>query len=574
MALRKYSFWPWFLALVVAVAGVIISVHLSRTRAIMDQQALEKRFLADALRVKDAVAQEVDLSIEVLDSIRQLHAISDQISSEDFAEFVEKGMVYQRRILGAFGFVQRIDHATRQMLNQSESNTNVPNPDIMEPDDDGTLRAAAARPEYYPLTYQTPSNALHVPLGFDFNAIAEYRSAIDAMRQTGRTVLAGNAFDQSTHTATNLLFYLFSPILYGSIEGLLMQPPGYLVGFTVALFDPESVLARVRGMIPSQTLDFDLRRPGSNTLFTESEDSPLHYEAAVRVADQTWMFRCRAGDEYITTRDTRQPQLILAAGLLITLLLTIELLLMAGRAQRTEQLVQTRTNALLEAKELLENEMAERARLENEILEIGNREKLRVGQDLHDSLGQKLTAAVFLSRALSEKLDSGVTVEKEEARKINVLLKEAVSQVRRLARGLAPVELGDVGLDGALEQLVNDVQEAYGLTCVFRDHGLARHIKGKTAIHLYHIAQEALNNAARHGNPSRLDMTLTADETHGCLAVEDDGKGFDAQALQGHGMGLQIMRHRATMIGGTLEIGNRPGRGTRIACRFELQIPA
>lgn len=573
MALRKYSFWPWFLALVVAIAGVAISLHLSRTRAAMDQRALEKRFLAEAQRVKDAVAQEVDLSIEVLDSIRQLHAISDQISSEDFAEFVEKGMVYQRRILGAFGFVQRIDHVTRQMLNQPGSNTNVPNPDILEPDDDGTLRTAAPRPEYYPLTYQTPSDALHVPLGFDFNSMTEYRSAIDALRQSGKTVLAGEIFHQSPQAATNV-FYLFSPILYGAIEGLFLQPPGYLVGFTVALFDPETVLSRVRGIIPSHTLDFCLGRPASNAPFAESEDDPLHYAAPVRVANQTWMFHCRAGDEYITTRGTRQPQIILAAGLLITMLLTIELMMMAGRAQRTEQLVQTRTNALLEAKDLLENEMAERARLENEILEIGNREKLRVGQDLHDSLGQKLTAAVFLSRALSEKLDSGVAVEKEEARKINVLLKEAVSQVRRLARGLAPVELGDAGLDGALEQLVKDVQEAYGLTCVFLDHGIARHIKGKTAIHLYHIAQEALNNAARHGNPSRLGMTLTTDGSRGCLAVEDDGKGFDAQALQGQGMGLQIMRHRATMIGGTLEIGNRPGGGTRIACRFELEVPA
>ena len=557
------SRWPWMLACLVAISGITLSILLRHTRIALDRQAADKIFRAEALRMKDAVAQETSLSIEVLDSIRQLHAISDQISSEDFGEFVEKGMVYQRRILGVFGFIQRLDAVTRELL---ESSTPEPSLQIVELDPSGGFRLAGQREEYLPLTYQDPANGLGIPVGFDFLSIKEYRDAIERMARTGNSVLGGPALNSASPTS----YYIFSPILYHTIHGIAIQPPGYLVGFTVALFQPALLLDRARGSVPVQGLDIHLLPPGAPAT---AATGSLFYEGTVRVADQDWIFRCEAGEAYLKVRASRQPDLILAVGLLITGLLTFELLLIAGRAQRTERLVRSRTRALHEAKLLLENEMAQRARLESEILDISNREKLRVGQDLHDSLGQNLAAATFMSRALAQKTANAETETSEDARKINALLKEAVAQVRRLARGLAPVDLSDAGLEDALQRLVTDAEEAYGIPCIFHAEGATEALPSKTAIQLYHIAQEALSNAARHGGPSRIEVRLTLHGHRGELVIEDDGAGLPEDAGINRGMGLQIMRHRATVIGGELDIHKRNGGGTRVVCRFDFPSP-
>ena len=299
------SRWPWILACIVAIFGITLSVLLRHTRIALDRQAADKVFRAEALRMKDAVSQEISLSIEVLDSIRQLHAISDQISTEDFGEFVEKGMVYQRRILGVFGFVQRLDAVTREIL---ESGTPEPSLQIVEPDPVGGFRLADQREEYLPLTYQDPANGLGIPVGFDFLSIKEYRDAIERMARTGNTVLGGRAIIMDSPTS----YYIFSPILYHTIHGIAIQPPGYMVGFTVALFQPETLLERAQGSVPVQGLDIHLLPPGAPA---HAATGPLLYEGIVRVADQDWIFRCEAGEAYLKVRASRQPDLILAVGL-------------------------------------------------------------------------------------------------------------------------------------------------------------------------------------------------------------------------------------------------------------------
>jgi signal transduction histidine kinase len=296
----------------------------------------------------------------------------------------------------------------------------------------------------------------------------------------------------------------------------------------------------------------------------------LFFYAPTSVADHTWTFRCTASPDYLQTHRTRRPELILLIGLTITLLVTIEILLMASRGRKIEQIVHARTADLLAAKAMLEREMSERMRLESEILEISSREKLRVGQDLHDSLGQKLTGAVFLSRTLATKLADAGGEERDSAEHINELLKDALAQVRRLARGLAPVELGDEGLANALQRLAADTQETYGIDCAFHAEDDGRVRDNKASVHLFHIAQEAVNNAVRHGKPGQILITLAAGAGDGGqLVVEDDGAGIPGEAERGQGMGLRIMNYRAAMIGGSLDIQRRRNGGAVVTCRFK-----
>ncbi len=153
-----------------------------------------------------------------------------------------------------------------------------------------------------------------------------------------------------------------------------------------------------------------------------------------------------------------------------------------------------------------------------------------------------------------------------EAGKITSFVKEAISQLRRIARGLAPVEMEEEGLTAALRRLARDTQELFGLICTFSGDALIH--DDSVAMNLYHIAQEAVNNAARHAQPSYISITLRADGVSGVLMVEDDGSGFRPGSVSDGGMGLQIMRYRAEMVDGTFEISGRKEGGTIVICRF------
>lgn len=556
----RASRWPWVFAFLIAVSGTSISFLLWRARMVMERNTVRDEFQFEAKNLQGMVAQEIQLFTDVLDSIRQLHGISDQITSKDFEEFVGKGMTFQKNVLQGFGFVQRIDQDTRNLMQQLGPNGLQPSLMIQESAGRNGFKPARDRPEYFALTYQTPADVLHVPVGFDFESVEPYQQAINRMRESGAMSLAGKIPGSLSE------YYVFAPILYSEFQGSIIAPPGFLVGFAAAIFRPDRVINHVTEAPVARGLHISLTEK-----FSALDGRGYNYQGPIAVADQTWILNCTASPDYLLAHRTQRPEWILLIGLTITLLVTFELVLMARRGRRIEQVVRTRTADLLAAKAMLEREMAERMRLESEILEIGSREKMRVGQDLHDSLGQKLTGAVFLSRTLATKLADAGGEERDSAEHINELLKDALSQVRRLARGLAPVELGDEGLANALQRLATDTREACKIDCTFHPEDDGRVRDNKVAVHLYHVAQEAVSNAVRHGKPSRILITLAAGaDGGGRLTIENDGAGIPVEAERGQGMGLRIMHYRAAMIGGSLDVQRSKEGGTIVICRFSV----
>jgi signal transduction histidine kinase len=218
-----------------------------------------------------------------------------------------------------------------------------------------------------------------------------------------------------------------------------------------------------------------------------------------------------------------------------------------------------------------ENESEARG-LQKDLLEITDTEQRRIGHDLHDGLGQHLTGIAFMSKLLEQRLAAREVPEAEQARKIAGLVNKAIGWTRDLARGLAPVDLDqEEGLASALRQLTEGAEEIYGAKCRFESVGDVHFRNPSTAIHLYRIAQEALNNAIKHGRPRNVDVRLTG--TGGreiSVRVEDDGTGFDPATVGDGGMGLRIMKYRAKMIVGTLDLRTRPGGGTVVSCSCVL----
>jgi len=213
-------------------------------------------------------------------------------------------------------------------------------------------------------------------------------------------------------------------------------------------------------------------------------------------------------------------------------------------------------------------DITDRKVAEKAILEIGARERRRIGQDLHDSLLQQLTGIGFLTKALQQRLAEVSVNDAAEAARIGELLQEAMRETRHLARGLNPVQLEAHGLMAALSELARATEKLYQIPCVFECEGGIKIHDHDAATHLYRIAQEAVSNAMKHAGAARVTLSLLKAPNHLILRISDDGKGFPETVPHHAGMGLHIMNYRARMIGATLTVQREEERGTSILCSY------
>jgi PAS domain S-box-containing protein len=216
-------------------------------------------------------------------------------------------------------------------------------------------------------------------------------------------------------------------------------------------------------------------------------------------------------------------------------------------------------------------DITERKGLEEAILEISAREQRRIAQDLHDGLGQHLTGIAFMSKVLEEKLSDKSLPEAEEAAKIVKMVNQAIDNTRQLARGLHPVAAEPLGLMSALKKWANEVEGLFHIGCSFRcERPLAIH-DANLATHLYRIAQEAVNNAIRHGKSRNIVIGLSGKNGAGMLTIQDDGDGFPKKPINQPGVGLSIMNYRADMVGGSLKVQPNQDRGVTVTCIFPIR---
>jgi signal transduction histidine kinase len=229
----------------------------------------------------------------------------------------------------------------------------------------------------------------------------------------------------------------------------------------------------------------------------------------------------------------------------------------AMRQQREE--MRARMEALMRTREL-----------EQEIVRVGEREQMRIGQDLHDGLCQSLVAIDCAAECLRADLEARAVPEAKAAGGIQRMLKDAVIEARNIARGVFPVQMDSAGLPVALQELADRTSRLRQIPSSLTVSGDVRVDDPQTAMHLYRIAQQALNNALQHSSASQIVIGLTREGRTLNMTVSDNGWGFDEKKAPSRGMGLQTMRYRARQIGAELEVNARPGRGTQIRCTLPL----
>jgi len=202
-------------------------------------------------------------------------------------------------------------------------------------------------------------------------------------------------------------------------------------------------------------------------------------------------------------------------------------------------------------------------RLQKQVMNIGDLERQKIGQDLHDDLCPHLIGIQGLSSVLEANLKEASSADVSLAKQIENLVGQAVEKTRGLTRGLCPVHMVSHGLETALQDMADHTESVSGIDCRFHCEGAVALKDNTTATHLYYIAREAVNNAVRHSNAHKVSLTLSGQKESIELRVSDDGQGIPA-SLPKAGIGLQIMPYRAKMIGASFNIESEPGNGTTV----------
>lgn len=211
---------------------------------------------------------------------------------------------------------------------------------------------------------------------------------------------------------------------------------------------------------------------------------------------------------------------------------------------------------------ILTADVAHRELMERKVLDISERERRRIGQDLHDGICQQLTGISLLSRGLQHRLDGEAA---EEAGRVVQLINECIDQTRKVTRGLHPVSDEPSGLQFALMDLARGVASMSKIKCSLDCPDPVPVPDQDAATNLFRIAQEAVQNALRHAQAAAITIGLKADEREIVLSVRDDGRGLPQERI-GRGLGLEIMSYRAHSLGARFEITAGKPSGTVVTC--------
>ena len=208
--------------------------------------------------------------------------------------------------------------------------------------------------------------------------------------------------------------------------------------------------------------------------------------------------------------------------------------------------------------------------VESELVAMTEDQQRSIGQELHDGVGQKVVGISFLAKLLAHGLKEKNSALAPNAATLVTQTNEVISEIRGLARGLLPIELESNGLNAALESLTKYIGRTYNVTCHYQPDGEVLMNDRIVSLHLYRIAQEAMNNAIRHGKATHIELSLTVRKHHFSLVIRDNGIGFDYDKYQRNkkinGIGLQSMMYRTKLIRAKVEFNKPEDNG------FEVKV--
>ncbi|MEX2574135.1 MAG: PAS domain-containing protein, partial [Balneolaceae bacterium] len=216
-------------------------------------------------------------------------------------------------------------------------------------------------------------------------------------------------------------------------------------------------------------------------------------------------------------------------------------------------------------------EIEQTRKLQHQIVKISTSERWEVGKYLHDNVAQNLVAAQMIFSSLDGKFKGK---DGKEMDKLDQLLKKTIDDIRSLSHEMIPMDIKSKGLDYTLQHFAKHMQELFDLECTFKLDGSEKLIQNNyAATNLFNITREATKNAAMHGKATKVVIEITREGDHLKLAVKDNGNGLDDEYEHKDGMGINIMRHRAHLMSGSLEIERVSEKdGVLVTCLIPLTV--
>jgi signal transduction histidine kinase len=238
-----------------------------------------------------------------------------------------------------------------------------------------------------------------------------------------------------------------------------------------------------------------------------------------------------------------------------------------------EEMVEERTRELATLYEQLEGREAMCKRLLGKVLTGQEEERARLARELHDTIGQSLTAVIMTTTAVENSLPSDLVTGKEKLANVRSIAVQSLHDLRGLIFDLRPEVLDDLGLGLALHSQVKKYLEPAGVQVQLRAAGLKDELPAEVETAVFRVVQEAVTNIARHAQANEANISLTKKGDRLIVRVEDDGVGFDPDLVmhkQQHAWGLRGMEERITLLGGKFYVGSRPGNGTLVLAEVPL----
>lgn len=246
-------------------------------------------------------------------------------------------------------------------------------------------------------------------------------------------------------------------------------------------------------------------------------------------------------------------------GFSVALILAIITIVYAGRLEKR---VEGKYKESLQAQRELKQ-------LSKRLVEAEERERRAIARELHDEVGQSLSALLIDVENLTE-MSSEEGAFRQGLQKIKTLAENCVNEVRDMALLLRPSMLDDLGLVAALDWQAREVSRRTGMLVATVDENVSENLPEEYKTCVYRIVQEALNNCSKHAYAKNVRVVVRQDPNHLRVSIEDDGRGFDASIVRG--LGLVGMKERVSQLGGVLKVDSDPARGTRL--RVDLPFPS
>ncbi len=546
-----------------------VTFHVIRDKEL---QSIKSSFKLDTEDRINAIKKEVENNLDLVRGVNSLYRSSREVTRDEFREFIK--FTIDSSTIQAIEWIPRIPHSDRDAYEEKARTDAYPDFRFTEQDTAGNMVRAGVRKEYFPVYFLEPLNDNKHIMGLDLSSDTVQMEALNKSIDTGE-MAATPLIPLIQLKGKHYGFRVFLPVyLKHTPADTASLRRKNLIGFVTGVFHISAMVENTYTYLKEKGINIDIYDKDGHEkerfLYSHlsgpatSEDQAiirhkniLQTSRTINIGDREWVIKARCFPEYTDHARDWHAWSVSISIFLFTCLLSAYI---KNNIKRTIQISELADN--------LSREITARKQVEKAIIEVEERERRRIGHDLHDDLGQRLTGISFRTQGLENRLRKRFIPEAEDASRITSLIDSAKEQVKYLTCGLSPmVEKSDGNLLLVIKELVSNIKSIYRIPCLLKcDKTIS--VTDKTLVRqLYRIAQEAANNAVKHAKPDSIEIHITKDNDEITMTIKDDGAGI-ALPVRKSGMGLEIMKYRAGMINASLIIRRDIVKGTLVTCIF------